>query len=425
MKYVLAVLLLIGGSRSSIAQPYADGAKTRHRFAQLNLGLNLRYFPIQNTQTQHVLQNSVIGQPEIFSPGGEPQFIIGGTHFWGHTDLYVSIPMARLGTDRFTTGVETGALFYPWAVTSKKIRPFAGLSLNVAGYRNHEASLFQKVVLPVHAGMSYLRKHLLLSTSVSLNTQNRIDYHLTRTATIPVASPSVWFNVSAKYMLETTLSAEKSWSNGKAQKSAEVLGKMGLLDGYSVGVGVSSTWFVTDSEHNLQVHPYLHHPKVQSPFPELGLGYYWHRPDIHVNYAFRPIRTVTRGFGIQQTGWRISHGIEAYKFLFDYHGFVPFVGPVVSYERLSVSESGHSDHHGSFRGLGYGVVFGWDIRPNRLQNWVLRTNLRYFPDLSVQMNSGRSFDLGQIEFNFIQLVVYPQRFKKWKKYQAINSQIGA
>jgi outer membrane protein W len=102
---------------------------------------------------------------------------------------------------------------------------------------------------------------------------------------------------------------------------------------------------------------------------------------------------------------------EATKYLFDYHGFVPFVGPAISYENLSFEESfeGIKTADVIDNKLGYALSFGWDIRPNRIQSWTLRTNLRWYPNLflAVEPDSKLAFD--NLEFNFIQLIVYPKR----------------
>jgi hypothetical protein len=102
--------------------------------------------------------------------------------------------------------------------------------------------------------------------------------------------------------------------------------------------------------------------------------------------------------------------LESFKFLIDYHGFALFAGLNLSYEQFSVHEKEYQNlSTGTFDGIKPGITFGWDIRPNRLQTWYLRTNLRYFPNLFVTMPGGGSVHFEQLEFNFIQLVVFPGR----------------
>ncbi|MEO1074606.1 MAG: hypothetical protein AAFX41_01430 [Bacteroidota bacterium] len=59
--------------------------------------------------------------------------------------------------------------------------------------------------------------------------------------------------------------------------------------------------------------------------------------------------------------------------------------------------------------VGFGLTFGWDIRPNRLQSWILRTNLRWYPTLSLPVADDGDIAFGNVEFNFIQLILYPNR----------------
>ena len=46
--------------------------------------------------------------------------------------------------------------------------------------------------------------------------------------------------------------------------------------------------------------------------------------------------------------------------------------------------------------------------------WILRTNLRYYPTLQLDLAEG-ALSQQHLEFNFIQLVVYPQRLQKIMK----------
>ena len=66
------------------------------------------------------------------------------------------------------------------------------------------------------------------------------------------------------------------------------------------------------------------------------------------------------------------------------------------------------------RKMGYGLTFGWDIRPNRIQSWILRTNLRWYPNLFLEVESNSKVSFDNLEFNFIQLIIYPNRMIKRK-----------
>ena len=55
------------------------------------------------------------------------------------------------------------------------------------------------------------------------------------------------------------------------------------------------------------------------------------------------------------------------------------------------------------------LIFGWDIRPFRNSVILLRTNLRYYPSTTLDATSSESFAFDQLEFNFIEAVIYPER----------------
>jgi hypothetical protein len=148
-----------------------------------------------------------------------------------------------------------------------------------------------------------------------------------------------------------------------------------------------------------------------SIMPDFAFGYYMHKPDMNIAAHFRSYGTSTEAYEVTQELRRRSVGLEVTKCLFDYHGFVPFIGPVVTYENLVFKETleGQPTYDLSDPQIGYGLTFGWDIRPNRLQSWLLRTNLRWFPDLKLQVEGDAGISFDNVEFNFIQLVIFPGR----------------
>ncbi|MFK8163380.1 MAG: hypothetical protein AB8H12_13040 [Lewinella sp.] len=99
------------------------------------------------------------------------------------------------------------------------------------------------------------------------------------------------------------------------------------------------------------------------------------------------------------------------KAIGDFHGFVPFIGPILSREQLEFTEAfeGEITQQTTQDKWAAGLTFGWDIRPNRLQVFTLRTNLRWYPKLHLDLANDQQISFGAIEFNFIQLVIYPER----------------
>ena len=125
--------------------------------------------------------------------------------------------------------------------------------------------------------------------------------------------------------------------------------------------------------------------------------------------AWRTISDENHGYGASRAWRRHSFSLEAIKMLFNYHGFVPFVGPGISVNGLRYEQSeAEATSSWSETVVTPELVFGWDIRPTKADWFILRTNLRWSPLLELE-KAGVLTSFRAVEFNFIQLVIYPQR----------------
>jgi hypothetical protein len=391
------------------AQPYVEGGNTRHRFAQLNLGANYRFLSNKNTLSYDYVNNELI--PQQLNNQNEVGLIVGGTHFWGHADFYVLFPIAGWGKSNFSSGIETGTKIYPWRIENNKLRPFTGISLNAVSFNHGEGTTLSRTTSPLHFGFTFYKNQHLIDLSFSYNHKNEFNYYFNTLSAENINLHKFWFNIGFKYMLETTVGAEKGWKNGSTLKITEALSQKRKLNGFTLAVGPSSANFTSNSSFIEEDYPFLDNHKFVNLFPEFGVGYYWHKIDFHSNISYRNMKDELTAFGYLQKSSRRAITLEAFKFLSDYHGFAFFAGPAVSYEMLKseLKRGAASISKGSFNGIKPGITFGWDIRPNRIQTMVLRTNLRYFPNLDVTMENGKTISLDNLEFNFIQLVIYPGR----------------
>ncbi len=414
------VLLII--SQLGYSQVYTE-KQTRHRFAQLNLGLDIqsgfggstKYFDAQGS-----IQTLSLGSN--FSP----RFLIGGTHFWGHADFYIAIPLYSSNIKKENQevtalrGVETVFKYYPWRIEHKKIRPYIGTSLAPFYFEQSNKNVdypngpeLNHTSFPLLGGITFNAKNHLLELGVAWNYLNRRDYYISRTQIEKTNTPPVYATLSYRFMIETTLSAEKDWESGRTKEVTDILAEKGRLSGFYLGAGISAAFWLKQSNYNKNNRPYISKYDT-SIMPDFSVGYYLHQPDINLAIGYRAYGASTNSYGAFQQLNRQSILFEATKYLFDYHGFVPFLGPTVSYEKLSFEEDfeGVKTVNIEETQLGYGVTFGWDIRPNRLQSWLLRTNLRWYPNLSLEVNSDSKVSFNNLEFNFIQLIIYPNRMIK-------------
>jgi hypothetical protein len=148
-------------------------------------------------------------------------------------------------------------------------------------------------------------------------------------------------------------------------------------------------------------------------FPEFNLGYYHHRWDAFAGLSYRRPRGTTTAYGAGRELTRRALSLDLAKYLGDYHGFVPFLGVSLGPERLSATTwDGTERRTAAANDWNYGLLFGWDIRPNRLQNFCLRTTLRYYPNLAqpaATSVTGSRHRFDQLEINFIQFLFYLNR----------------
>lgn len=400
--------------------------QTRHRFAQMTVGMDIQSSFGGKTvflDQQNRLQEQSLGSLT------RPRIIIGGTHFWGHADIYVAFPLAYPSfetTDlsaRFGSTVETIFKYYPWKIEENKIRPFIGTG--IVPYQYNQDSKTNDLLsngdwqnwtsAPLLTGLTFNKGNHLFEASLTYNYAFNQDYYISPTQIATIEIPRMNIAFSYKFLFDTTISAEEGWENGNIQKATKILKERGDLDGFFVGVAPSSSFGVRSSSYNNTNHPYFG-SFSSSIFIDLAAGYHFAKPNMNLHVSWRKFNNNQSSFNVAQTASRNSLSLELTKNLFDFHGFVPFIGLCFSYERLGFAEAvdGNLTIDESENKPALGIVFGWDILPSRLDDFVLRTNLRYFPNLNLELSEGESIAFDNIEFNFIQLIVYPERiFKKW------------
>jgi hypothetical protein len=357
-----------------------------------------------------------------------PRFLIGGTHFWGHADFCIGIPLfitthkQNNQEIKAQRGVETTFKYFPLRIERNKVRPYLGVSLADFYFEQQNNNLpfssgpeLNQTGFPLIAGLTFNSKNQLFDLGFSWNYQNQQNYYISRTHPEKINTPPFYANLTFRIMLETTMSAEKDWESGRTKQITDILAEKGRLNSLYFGVGISSNFWLKKSSYNETFRPYIN-KYINSTMADFALGYYLHNPDLNLALAYRGYKGNTNTYGAVQEASRKSLLMEITKHLFDYHGFVPFAGPAISYENLSFKEDfeGSAVYDIGDEKIGYGLTFGWDIRPNRIQSWILRTNLRWFPDLFLEVEGKSKISFDNLEFNFIQLIIYPNRMIKRK-----------
>jgi hypothetical protein len=406
--------------------PYEKYGNHRYAFAQLTVGGDIRYTPRIGTS---YLQ-SADGGITPYDIGGDSwaRFNIAGFHFWGRFDFYVSIPMVNLtrpsigdnGKTLFDGGAETGIKYFPWRMQMLKIRPFVGVSFNQITYSQEVNDINQmnleRNTYPLHIGFNYATaKGIMFDFGLSYTANSNHDYYISKSTFSEIELPKYRAYIGVRKILDTTMGTITNEKNGNLQRWTDELLNSGKANSISLAIGPSAPFYI-DNEFNSRYYPYLGDMKGSRTFLDIGLGYYLAKSDIHFNIAFRTYKNKMNAFDTDLEYQRRSIGFEVYKFLGDYHGFVPFIGPIISHDRntINVDVNNTRDMSVDDSGLRAGITFGWDIRPTNIETLVLRTNLRLYPNYNIDVG-GEDVKFTALEFNFIQVVFYPTRHIARKK----------
>jgi hypothetical protein len=428
MRSISALILALIFSQLAHSQVVVDSVYTYKKlnrslsFAQLTLGGDLLCLT-GGQMTQN-------GTTQSFDAGVMPRFTIGGMHFWGHADFYVTFPLGiRLQSKpdfsskfKNVEGVETGLKIYPIALRPGRVSPYVGISFQPYefGYqlKNEDApkgfARHERFITPVQAGLTYTSKKFLFTAGVRYNWKRNFDYYQRSTEQSQVSITPLNFSFGILRYIDTDKGLATSKGVEQQNIRYHILKKEGKLSAWYWGLGPSAALEMSKSSFIAQKYPYLNGDMLNSfLMPDLSFGRYFSKPDLNAGISARTMWFKTGAFDTELKMHRSIVALEAYKFLFDYHGFVPFVGPMFSMEYLRLKTNGVTTASSTKPALG--IVFGWDIRVTKTGSSLLRTNLRYTPGLHLDVE-GASLKFDHLEFNFIQYVHFIGRSKVYKKY---------
>jgi len=398
----------------------AQDWEKRHRFAKSYFGVS--NFIVPNLEHGNFVDAN--GDIKQFERSGflSPAINIGATHFWGYADIYVSINTSdiKFGKDDLENdlrlGTFTGLRVYPFPSQKNTIRPYVGYKFSPFRYKQTDIAdqsyKFTKVKSVFDIGLGIQLPNFYFTVEYSRVANPSFDTYLSRNTTSKDKFPSQIFQIGINYTLETTRNTDIEGIKTSNEIFANS-NKYGLF----LAVGPSSAFPLKSSDYITDLHPFLDDKSFPNVFPDFGIGYHFAKTDFITALSFRPMSQSRNAYGFDQKITRNSILLEAYKFIADYHGFVPYVGVGYSYENTTLSETdnGNTITQLTKNQFSPALVFGWDIRPNAKGDvWILRTNLRYFPFLEIEHQDKR-LSLQHLEFNFIQFVLYPQKLKMNKK----------
>ena len=372
--------------------------KDRYKFAQTYIGT----------------QADVIGgadSPEFISG----RFLIGGTHFWQKADFYISFPLITLALEDtnwdFGEGVITGFRYIPFGLSKKGPRPFFGVQWLTPDFRIDNGPVIERSKFGIQGGLTLAFGSLFTLEVSGHHVLNQDVYYPTsRMQSQTFNPPDFGVSLGIKKYMDTTSNLSKSEVQEFQRQRYSRFEEEGKLSTWSIGIGLSANVSTSDIPA-LRAYDFLPNRPPLSLFPDVVAGYYFHKADAAIRASWRPLKLSDKAYGLDYEIRQNRIGIEAFKFLFDYKGFVPFLGVTagmdyLDYEIADIEGPGFS---GTYSTFSYGIAFGWDIRVTETDPYILRTNLRY---IFQSDPSGNELNVsGQhLEINFIQLVLYPGRW---------------
>jgi hypothetical protein len=425
------LLLLLLGCMTSIPMFAQSATDSVYTYKKLNRSLSFA----QLTRGGDVLcmtggSRLHQGAEEAFGPVFMPRFTIGGLHFWGHADFYVTFPLGitlqqKPGFSskfKMLENVETGFKIYPAALRPGHVRPYVGMSFQPFqfGYQvkgsNFEKgySRFERFISPVQVGLTYTTKKYLISAGLRYHWKQQFDYFETPEGTTGVQLNRFNVNIGIVNYIDIDKGAGTKRGVEQFNRMHDILVKNKKLSAWYWGIGPSTALQMSKSPFIAKNYPYLNDNMLNSfLLPDISVGRYFSGADFNVGLSMRTMWFKASAFDTRLRMHRSTAALEAYKFLFNYHGFVPFVGPMVSMEYLQLKTNGVKTAQVAKPAVG--IVFGWDIRVTRTATSLLRTNLRYTPGLHLDV-AGEQLRFNHLEFNFIQYVHIIGRGKLYRKY---------
>jgi hypothetical protein len=421
-KFVLlfAVFYCALTSQSTLAQVYME-TKSQHRFAQTYVGMNTQIVPASG---------SVVWQQQThaFPMQWIPRFSIGGLHFWGKLDFNMNVPLTSLGSNTlsgggeldFSTGADLSVRYYPWRLQYGKLRPYGGLSFNAMSLALGNKEVGERVdgfiTSSLLAGLAYARNGWQLSAEIMFMPQNKRDFYSDLQQKHRITLPQSYMSLGISRYFDFTLKEEAPKLSGETKALEKKILKDGSLNSFSLGIAPNGSWFLQSPGFEGALASL---PRHKGSFNwEFAAGYLFSKARIHTGLTYRTYNARSVSYQLEHIVRREALSLEVFHFLLDYNGFVPFLGLSLSAERWASGLFEEDVQQGETvrtQLFSPGIIFGWDILASPLETWVLRTNLRYYPFQEINDINDTQSRVDQFEFNFIQLVIYPNRMVKIKR----------
>lgn len=408
--------------------------RIRYDFANSYIGISSQFLP--GTGTTEIIGNIGVEKVDL-PPSFQPRLDIGGVHFWGHLDMMGSIPILgnySYNEDKVKIGGSTGfsmnIRYYPINLiekTSFGFRPFVGIKWSELKYSQEvdgqeKGIELNKQIVMFETGGGILIKNYLLDLTLQYLPKHNYEYPISRTAFGELNYPWLSFKVGLKYLFDFTAVNKKESVKKITNSFHNYLTNNDKHNSWMIGIGFTEVIPVGHSNYkDAPERQFLQNPGPIRIAPEWHLGRYFYKGDWGIRLAGRHAKIEQEGYGFYHELKRNSFTIEGYKFLFDYKGFVPFVGIGYGFNTLQLREWDNKVKVAEFNDnkLAPTIFIGWDIRPTQVEWMIVRSNIRWTPWLSLATGS-KEMKFNDLEINFFEYVFYPERLVQKLKFKKTN-----
>lgn len=392
--------------------------KSSFRFAESYFGLAAEISP-QNGS--FLFEQNGILQKEKLPSNISPRLLIGGTHFWGFADFYLSIPLTEIHFKgsrnvKYSNNVLTGFRFFPLKLNERSFRLFVGLGFNNRSMKLPNGPIYSNWQCFLETGISFRNsKNRIFGLAAYYFPNSDFNTAINRSQIVQTSLFPSAFSLSFKQCIDFSKSYENAESKRFFKLLFEKLDNQKKLNTYSLAIGLSAFIPFEKTEHATRK-TFFNDEIEGGTNLDFGLGYYFHKVKTAIRISYRSLNQEEEAFDYSYRLNKRSLALEAFKFLLNYRGFVPFIGASISTDFYFLKEKDKKKNITDFSisSLGYYLLLGWDIRFTETDFFILRTNLRYQPNMGLTKDN-LIFTSGSLEFNFIQLVFYPEKYIVYKK----------
>ena len=382
-----------------------DSLNKKVGFTQTSIGLSLQTI---NGGNSSYIENDIHKDFNFYTQI-IPTIYIGGMYLWGHVEMYFNTPLINLIphkthnlTYTFKQTDDLGIKIYPWKLKQNSIKPYFGFAISEISYQQSLNSIelsgvdYQKIGIPILFGISFTTKKRIFEFSTKLNLNSKLDYYISKTEVTKVNIPKIMFAINYKfyYDLEKKLDIMDDKLFKKHKK----------INSFYISLGPSSSYFLKNSNYNNSKSFLNKHLKTNT-FIEYNIGYHFQKTNSNINISYRKSNSTLSAYGSSQSYIRQSATIEAFKYLFTFKGFSPFLGGNVSFDNIRVIDKDNVTTYLDIKRklINSGLTLGIDIKIEELKNINLRSVIRYYPFIKINSNNN-NFPLQQLEINFIQIM---------------------